>query len=295
MPITTEFEYFVPTSVKEASGLLEKYKEKARVLAGGTDLIVQLKEDVSKPAALVDIKRIASLKGIKTKGGYLSIGALVTFTELVESALIKSKFPVLWEAARTVASPGVRNRATMAGNICSAVPSLDSAPALLVYEAVITVDGPKGARKIPFASFITGPRRTVLGKGELVTGILLPLPSKHGGAYVKLGRYAGEDLAQAGVGVYADKSGAVRVAFCALAPAPARSKKLEALFSGKKLDSALFAQAEELLAKELSPISDIRSSKEYRLHMAGVMLERGLKATCSRLRGEGPEYGKALV
>ena len=294
MPITTEFEYFVPSSVKEASGLLEKYKEKARVLAGGTDLIVQLKEDVSKPAALVDIKRIASLKGIKAKGGFLSIGALVTFTELVESALIKGKFPVLWEAARLVASPGVRNRATMAGNICSAVPSLDSAPALLVYDAVITVDGPKGARKVPFASFITGPRRTVLGKGELVTGILLPMPSKHGGAYVKLGRYAGEDLAQAGVGVYADKAG-VRVAFCALAPVPARSPKLEALLSGKKLDSALFAQAEALLAKELSPISDIRSSKEYRLHMAGVMLERGVKAAQSRLLGEGPEYGKVLV
>ncbi|HOX24092.1 MAG TPA: xanthine dehydrogenase family protein subunit M, partial [Elusimicrobiales bacterium] len=262
---------------------------------GGTDLVVQLKEDVSKPAAVVDIKRIASLGGIKTKGNMLSIGALVTFTELVESPVIKNKFPVLWEAARSVASPGVRNRATMAGNICSAVPSLDSAPALLVYEAVVVVDGPKGQRKIPFAAFIAAPRRTTLLKGELVTAILLPLPKKHGGAYVKLGRYAGEDLAQAGVGVYADGSGALRVAFCALAPVPARSKKIEELLSGAQHSAALFAQAATLLEKELSPITDIRSSREYRLHMAGVMLERGVRAAYSRLAGAGPEYGKALV
>lgn len=295
MPIATEFEYFAPASVRETVGLLSKFKDKARLLAGGTDLIVQLKEDVSKPQALVDIKRIAPLGGIKAQGKFLRLGALATFTELIESTVIKSKYPILWEAARTVASPGVRNRATVAGNICSAVPSLDSAPALLVYEAVVVIEGPKGSRQIPFASFITGPRRTVLAKDELVTAILLPQPGKHGGAYVKLGRYAGEDLAQAGVAVLADAKGAIRAAFCALAPAPLRSAKIEALLSCKKCDAAVMAQACALLERELAPISDIRSSKEYRLHMAGVMLERGLKAACSRLKGEGPDYGKHLI
>ena len=295
MPIATEFEYFAPGTVRETVGLLSKYKDKARLLAGGTDLVVQLKEDVSKPQALLDIKRISPLGGIKAQGKFLRLGALVTFTELIESSVVKSKYPVLWEAARTVASPGVRNRATVAGNICSAVPSLDSGPALLVYEAVIVAEGPKGARQIPFASFITGPRRTVLAKDELVTAILLPQPARHGGAYVKMGRYAGEDLAQAGVAVLADARGGIRVAFCALAPAPARSAKIEALLSGKKCDAALMAQAVALLEKELAPITDIRSSREYRLHMAGVMLERGLDAACSRLNGEGPEYGKSLI
>ena len=135
MPITTEFEYVRPSTMDEALHIMFLYKETARVLAGGTDLIVHLKENIARPEVVVDIKGVEGLNKIEVKDGILSLGALVTFADLIDSDAVKKDCPLLWEAARTVASTGVRNRATVAGNICSAVPSADSAPALAVYEA----------------------------------------------------------------------------------------------------------------------------------------------------------------
>ena len=135
MPITTEFAYHKPQDLAEATGLLARYGGRAAPLAGGTDLLLWLKEGLKAPEAVIDIKGVPELWHLDTKGGVLAIGARVTFTELIESELVKKHFPVLWEAARTVASCGVRNRATLAGNLCSAVPSLDGAPALLVHAA----------------------------------------------------------------------------------------------------------------------------------------------------------------
>jgi carbon-monoxide dehydrogenase medium subunit len=296
MPITTEFSYHKPGDLAEAAALLARYQGRAMPLAGGTDLLLWLKEGLKTPEALVDIKGIPELWHLDEKDGALAIGARVTFTELIESDLVKGRFPVLWEAARTVASCGVRNRATLAGNLCSAVPSLDGAPALLVYDACVRTRGPAEEREIPISEWFTGPKRTALLQDELVAAVELPLPEKKtAGCYVKLGRYQGEDLAQVGLAVLAEEGGIWKLAFCAVGPVAKRAKKIEALLNGKKLSAALVSKAKALVAGEISPIADIRASREYRLRMAEVMLERGLKTAAARLAGKGPAYGESVL
>ncbi|HCC46771.1 MAG TPA: FAD-binding protein [Elusimicrobia bacterium] len=292
MPISAEFEYVKPKDMDEALHVFSLYREKARALAGGTDLLVHLKEGLAKPEVLVDLKALEDLGVFKLKGDILRLGALVTFTELIESPVVKSKFPVLWEAALTVASTGVRNRATLAGNICSAVPSADSAPALAVYEAEVLVRGLRGERRIPIENWFTGPKKTALQPDEIVAAVEIKVPAKkHGGCYMKLSRYEGEDLAQGGIAVLAFSDNTYRVAACALGPKPARCPATEAVLAGSKLGPKVLAQAKDAILTELSPISDIRSTKEYRLHMAQIMLGRALESAVARLFGKGARYG----
>ncbi|OGS52587.1 MAG: FAD-binding protein, partial [Elusimicrobia bacterium RIFOXYB2_FULL_62_6] len=234
MPITTEFDYVKAKTLDEALRLLALYRETGKVLAGGTDLVVHLKENIARPEAVVDIKGVPGLDAITLDGYVLKLGALVTFSQLIESALVKSKFPLLWEMARTVASAGVRNRATVAGNICSAVPSADSAAVLQVYDAYVVVQSLRGKKKISVNDWFTGPKKTVLASDEMVVEIELPLfKTASGGCYAKLSRYEGEDLAQGGLAVLAFADNTYKVAFCALGPKPARALKTEELLNGK--------------------------------------------------------------
>jgi len=292
MPITTEFEYVKPKDMDEALQVFSLYREKARALAGGTDLIVHLKENIARPEVVVDLKALEELAGFTLKNGVLRLGALVTFSDLINSAVIEKKFPLLWEASLTVASQGVRNRATLAGNICSAVPSADSAPVLAVYDAEVLVRSIKGERRIPIGEWFTGPKKTALLPEEIVTAVELKLPGKkHAGCYMKLSRYEGEDLAQGGIAALAFADNTYRVAACALGPKPARCPKTEAALNGSKLGEKVLAKAKEAILQEVSPITDIRSSKEYRLHMTQIMLERALEKAVARLFGKGPKYG----
>jgi len=292
MPITTEFEYIKPKDMDEALHVFSLYREKAKALAGGTDLVVHLKENTAKPEVVVDIKALEELRALKLDGNKLKIGALATFADLIESGMVKTNFPLLWEASLTVASVGVRNRATVAGNICSAVPSADSAPVLAAYDAMVLTRSIRGERAIPIHDWFAGPKKTALAADEIVTGLELPLPEKkHAGCYMKLSRYEGEDLAQGGIAVLAFADNTYRVATCALGPKPARCPKTERLLNGNKLSAPVLEKAKELILSEISPISDIRSSKEYRLHMAAIMLERALEIAVARLFGKGPKYG----
>jgi len=296
MIIAHEFEYFKPSSIDEAIKLLNKYGAKARILSGGTDLVVRIKDGFETPDAVIDIKGLDELKVLDFKDNKLIVGTLTTFNELIDSEVVKEKFPLLWESAKSVASMGIRNRATMVGNICSAVPSLDSGPALLLYEATVVVKGKDGERRIPIEEWFLGPRKTALKEGELVEYIEIPLAQKkHAGCYVKLGRYNGEDLAQVGVGVLVLSGNEYRVAFCAVGPKPTRAKKIESLLNGKELSDSLIEEAKKLVEEEISPITDIRATKEYRMHMAKVMLDRALKAAVERLNGKGPDYGTKLI
>ncbi|MBI4655508.1 MAG: xanthine dehydrogenase family protein subunit M [Elusimicrobia bacterium] len=296
MPIITEFEYVKPKTLAEGLKILSKNREKAKILSGGTDLVVKLKDETEKPDIVVDIKGIPGLDRIEFKNNILSIGALATFTDLLESKIVKTRFPLLWETANTVASVGVRNRATIAGNLCSAVPSADSAPALLVYEAVVCARNLKAVRKIPVNKWFAGPKKTVLRADEIVISVEIPLPQKrHAGCYVKMSRYEGEDLAQGGIAVLAFMDNKYKIAACALGPKPERCVKTEAFLNGKEIYDAAIDEAKNLIVKEISPITDIRSSKEYRIHMTQVMLERGLKTAVARLSGKGPRYGEHLI
>jgi carbon-monoxide dehydrogenase medium subunit len=294
--IIHDFTYVRPEEINEALALLAEHGAGAEVLAGGTDEIAWLREDMVTPGILVDIKRIPGLAGIEAKDGMLVIGALVTFTDLIESPVITEIMPLLAEMAHTVASPGIRNRATVAGNICSAVPSADASPVLVALEAEVVLAGPDGERRVPIDEWFVAPRRTVRRDGELVTAIEVPIPPEgHGGAYVKLGRYEGEDLAQVAVGVVATPGPTYRISFGAVAPVPIRARRIEAALNGAPPDATAMAAARALIPEEISPISDVRASKEYRMHMTGVMLERGLKAALQRLSGDGPTYGTRLI
>ena len=296
MAIAHEFEYFKPESIEGIIELLLKYKGKARLLAGGTDLVVRIKDGLEFPEAVIDIKGLTELGKLEFKNNRLFIGSLVTFNDLIDSKVVEEKFPLLWESSKTVASMGIRNRATIVGNICSAVPSLDSGPALLVYEANVVVKGSEGERIIPILDWFLGPRKTALNADEFVYGITISLPEKkNGGSYVKLGRYNGEDLAQVGLGILALEGNEYRLAFCAVGPLPGRAKKIEALLNGKSLTDSLIEEAKNLVPEEISPITDVRATKEYRLHVAKIMFERGIKAAVERLNGKGPAYGKKLI
>jgi len=295
MPIINEFAYFKPTTIAQTLKLLARYKKSA-ILAGGTDLLNLLKDGSLQPEAVIDIKRLADLRKITFAKGRLQIGALVTFSELIESKTVQRYFPLIVETAATVGSTGIRNRATMAGNICSAGPCLDSGPLLLAYDATVTVMGTAGIREIPVAKWFLGPRKTGLEPGELVVRLTIPFPEeKHAGCFIKLGRYAGEDLAQASVLTMALAGNRFRVAFGSVAPVPFRAGRIEALLNGKELDPRLLTDAKDLVAGQVSPITDLRATAEYRLHMCRVMLERSLQASVERLAGRGPRCGQRLL
>ncbi len=290
------FDYAKPSTLKEAIDVYKQYGDKARLLMGGTDLVVLLDDEILTPDMVIDLKGINELKKLEFDGEYLHIGAGVTFNELIDSSVVKEKFPILWEASRTVASTGVRNRATLVGNICSAVPSADSAPALLICDAIVVIITESGEKEVPITGFFTGPRRTVLNPGEIVKEVKIAAGSgKFGGTYIKLGRYDGEDLAQVGVAALVTENKDYKIAFCAVAPKPVRALEAEEYLKGKELTDEVLEKAAELAIKAISPISDIRASKEYRLYVSKVLVKRALRVALSRLNGNGPAYGERLV
>lgn len=287
MPISHEFDYKKLATIDEAVEILAQYGDKAKVLAGGTDLVVMIKEDIIAPEMVIDIKGIKELKEILFSNDELKIGAGVTFFEIEESDIIKQNFRILCEAAGTVASVGVRNAATLVGNICTAVPSLDSAPALMVYDAVVHVKSKSGERTIAIEDWFTGPKRTALKPDEMVVAVSMKKPKeKSASCYKKLGRYKGEDLAQAGVGVLVSENKQYKISFCAVGPVPTRAHKIETFLNGKELTAEIIAKAQDLVEQEISPITDIRSSKEYRIQMVKVMLERALNDALAMLAGK---------
>jgi CO/xanthine dehydrogenase FAD-binding subunit len=284
MPITHDFKYQKPATVNKVLKLLAAHGNSARILAGGTDLINKIKEGLESPEILIDIKGIEKLGKIVKKENAVHIGANVTFTDLINSKLIRTKLPLIWEAAKTVASVGTRNRATIVGNICSAVPSLDSGPALLCYNTLVCLTNLKEERIVPIYQWFTGPKKTLRSPDEFVEKIIVPIPSqKHAVYYGKLGRYSGEDLAQAGIGIVGFSDKTFRVAYCAVGPIPKKSIRLEELLNGKDITDELIEKAKAIIEEEISPITDIRSGKEYRTHMMKVMFERGIKQVIAEL------------
>ena len=296
MPIITEFEYEKVKTLKEALELKYSYGENGKILAGGTDLIVLLKENVVAPQLLIDMKNIEELSKIFIKNNSIIIGANVTFSKIIKSKEIKKYFPVLWEAAMTVASVGIRNRATIAGNICSAVPCADSAPPLLIYEADINLLSKDGERKVSIHNWFKGPKKTDIKPDEILYSIELKLPDyKEAGAYLKLSRYNGEDLAQAALAVLMDEDKNYKIAFGALSSTPKRAYKIEEYLKGKKIDEKTIEEAIKKIDNEISPITDIRATKEYRFYMAKVMFKRAIEKTLDRFYKGKPPYGEGMI
>lgn len=278
-----EFDYLKPKTLDEALSLLAQYQGKAKLIAGGTDLIPQLKGRLVKlPQYIIDLKDISNLDYIsydEAKG--LTIGALTTIKAVVDSSVIRDRFSVLSQAAENMASPQVRNRGTIVGNICNAVPSADSAPALLVLEARLRLVGPKSERMVDIGDFFTGPNQTALD-GEILVDIQIPTPPpKNKGVYLKLSPRKAMDLAIVGVAVLVvpdnGKCQDVRIALEAVAPTPLRAKKAEAILKGQAFEDKLIEKAAQVAASEAKPIDDHRASAEYRRDMVEVLVKRAIK------------------
>jgi len=285
MAIPYEFGYQKPTTLEEAVQLLGIHGKNARVLAGATDLANEMKQGFRVPELLIDIKGINLLENIEIVDNTLHIGALVTFNTILESQIIKDNAYILYEAAGLVASKGVRNRATMVGNICSAVACMDSAAPLLVHDATVHCISVDGTRKVPIQKWFVENRKTDLADNEVVTHITIPISKvKCTGAYQKMMRYSGEDLSQANVGVLLYSDGTCHVAFGSVGPIPKRSPKIESHFKAKGVNQSTISEAKEMIDKIIAPITDVRATKEYRMHMTKVMFERAMNTAIERLK-----------
>jgi len=281
------FTYLRPTSLDQMMTALADPDASAALLAGGTDLIVRLRRGHVRPAMVVDTKSVRDLNGdiIAIDGG-LRFGARVTMTALVEDARVRDRFEALVEAASVVGSVQIRNRATLAGNVCNASPAADTVPALLVYGARVNVVGPAGARVVRLAEFFTGPGRTVLTRGELVASIDLPFPTTAAGAsFGRVTRRRGVDLATINLCGLITSDGEARFAFGAVGPTPfLRVDRTGALAAGAT-DAVARDAALRTMCGAARPITDVRGSREYRAAMLAVMTGRAWKVAESRLRG----------
>jgi len=285
------FEYLTPKTIAEALSLLSQYKERAKVIAGGTDVLPKLKRRETKaPEYIIDLKGIRDLDYIEyDDSGGLRLGALATIHAVETSPIIQERFSVLFHAAESMASTQVRNRGTIAGNICNAVPSADTAPALLTLEARLRLAGQSGERIVNVEDFFTGPNETVLTDEEILQEIHVPnLPPHSRGRYLKLTPRRSMDLAMVGVAVVvvADDGicSDIRIALGAVAPTPIRARQAENIVRGQKLSEELIERAAWRAAEECRPISDHRASAEYRREMVKVLTKRAINQAISYSR-----------
>jgi len=278
-----KFNYLVPNTLDEALSLLARYKGKARVIAGGTDFIPKLKRrEIGAPEYVIDLKGIPGLDKIYDSNSGLSLGALVTIRAVETSALIGEKFSILAQATQSMASPQVRNRGTIAGNICNAVPSADTAPALLTLEARLKLISQKGNRTVNIEDFFTGPNQTALADEEILQEIQIPTPPpKSKGIYLKLTPRRAMDLAIVGVAVVVIPEDGVckdiRIALGAVAPTPTRARRAEGILKGQRFSEKLIEKAAQAAADQSQPIDDHRASAEYRRDMVKVLTKRAIK------------------
>jgi carbon-monoxide dehydrogenase medium subunit len=285
-----KFEYHAPASLPEALDLLAEYDGKGRVLAGGTDLLVSMKKREVLPEHLISLKGIAELKGIHDEKEGMKIGALVTLGEIEHSKMIQDKFRVLWDAVQVMASLQVRNLGTIGGNLCSAAPSADTAPPLIVLDASVEIISSRGKRKVLVENFFKGPGESVLKPGEILARIMIPNPlNKSSGAYFKLMRRAAMDLAQVGVAVCLSLDSekmicrGARIALGAVGSTPIRALKAEQILLNKELNERVGKEAGKIAAQEANPRSSLRASKEYRREMIEVLTKRAVMAAVNRI------------
>lgn len=280
------FQYHRARSADEVDTLLATLDREARILAGGTDLIVQIRAGVRQPRHVIDVADVAELSRIDRQHNRFRIGAAVPMCDLRESAELSRSFAALMQGCQNVGSLQIQSRATLAGNACNASPAADTSPALLVYGAVMGIRSVHGAREVAIADFWTGPGRTVLRPGEWVEHVTLTDPGVHGSSYVKLGRTRGVDLAVVGIAC-AVTDDAVRFACASMAPTARRIGALERLLADEPDASA--GAIDTAIAAELTPISDVRAGARYRLAMAGVCARRAYAAARAQRRALSDE------
>ena len=277
-----DFDYYVPATVKEACSTLAHLNGLGSVLAGGTDLLPNMKNDLTAPTALVSLKEIRGLQEITyVSGKGVVIGAGVTQNGLVRSPVLRQKYLSVSETAHAMANYQIRNRGTIGGNLVSAVPSADLPPILIALQASVVLEGSRETRSIALEKFFTGPRRSVIASDEILTEIVIPDQTTTGSAYLKFGLRHSGALAVVGVAVSLFAKDMhieeARIVLGAVAPTPIRALEAERLLTGRSVTEAVLEEAGRVAANECKPISDIRGSEEYRREMVSVFTRRAIR------------------
>lgn len=288
------FAYCAPTSLAEAVGLLTEGGERARPFAGGTDLLVQMRLGLFAPDLLVDVKRIPELNEIafNPEEG-LNVGAAVPLWRVCEHPDITAAYPGLLDAAALIGGAAIQGRATLGGNLCNAAPSGDSLPAMIALSGRCLIAGPQGRRSVPVELFCRGPRKTVLGMGELLVAIHFPPPQPHSGArYLRFIPRNEMDIAVAGVGAWVALSAdlgrvsAARIALGAVGPTPILAGAAGESLVGQAPTEEALAAAAALAQEAARPISDVRGTAAQRRHLVGVLARRALCGAVARAKGK---------
>ncbi len=296
------YAYYQPQSLDEAFGLMEKYEGEARYVAGGTDAMIRVKQKIWQPEALISLRWIEELRGIRKTGtikaGALRLGSMTLWREVETHPLVAQHFPALAEAASMVANPQIRSVATLGGNLCNAAPSADGAPPLMVMEAVLTIAGPDGTRDVPISEFFKGPGQHCMGPGEVLQAITIPEMPKHTGmAFLKSGRVS-QDIALANVAVCVQMENGVckkcRVSAGAVGPVPLRLRGVEAFAEGKEFTPELLLELQDKGAGEVTPITDVRSTEIYRRTVTGVMVKRALEQALNQIEQKSEKQDVAV-
>ena len=278
-----DFDYCEPTTLEAAVDLLRHCTGQACLFAGGTDLLVQMKEHIRQPERVINIKKIPGMDDFRyDERRGLTLGALVTTRAVETSPLTLRHYASLARAATDFASIQVRNRATVVGNVCRASPSADTLPPLIADGARLLIYGADGQRELPLENFITGPGKTTLKPDEIVTHIVVPPPPPNTGkVYIKHGRRAQMELATVGAAVTLtvddDVCKDISIVLAAVASMPLRAKAAEALLRGKPLNALTIAEAGEAASREARPIGDVRGSADYRRQMVAVLVRRAIE------------------
>lgn len=283
------FQYFQPQSLQDVFSLLGQHLPDAKVMAGGTDLLVAMKMEKLSVPTVIGLSKVSELAGVAhdAPSKSLRIGALATHHEVSSSPIVLERFAHLAHAASVVGSRQVRNVGTVVGNICNASPSAETAPALLTLDAMVNISGPNGVRQVAIADFFTAPGKTVLAGNEIVTDLTVPEPGPNAfGTYIKLSRRRAMDLAIVGVAallVVADGvCQKVRISLGAVAPTPVRVPEAEAILLGQVVNDKLIEEAGQAAMEACRPISDVRGSAEYRRDMVGVLVQRAIRQSLAK-------------
>jgi carbon-monoxide dehydrogenase medium subunit len=286
------FSYHAPQSLVEAVGILEREGGGGKVLAGGTDLLIHIKERGLVPRYVVSLRDIRELNSIAyDESAGLRIGAAAKLSDVAAHPVVRERYPMLMEAASLVGSLQIQNLGTVVGNLCNAAPSADTAPPLVALDASVQIVGPAGERVVSLEQFFVGPGRTVLQPNELVAALTVPAPlPRSGGAYERFTPRQEMDIAVVGVGSYValDEQGrcaAARICLGAVAPTPIRSPGAEAALAGQELTPESLERAAELAANDARPISDQRGTADYRRHLVKVLTRRTVAAAWRDARG----------
>lgn len=284
------FEYFKPRSVHNALSLLEKMREEAKVIAGGTEVVIYLKSRQISPKYLIDIGDLKELEFIKEDDGFLRVGPLTTHHALGKSSLIQKRAYILGEAANQIGTVQVRNMGTIGGNLVNASPAADTATPLLALGASLKLMRFSGERVVPIDGFFVHVKKTILQSNELLTEIQVPnKPPKTSVAFMKVGRRAAHDLSIVNVAtaITVDEGVCknIRIALGSVAPTPIRAKKAEDFLKEKTLEKATIKKASEIASEEIHPISDVRASAYYRKEISKVLVRLTVQKAIDRIGG----------